>query len=267
MLLHTHARTSMRLVFTLLLAATFSLSVNTKRAEAQECYMGQVIWTAANFCPRGWLQAKGQTLQIGSHQALWSTMGTMYGGDGRTTFKLPNLGGRSAIGPGSSPLSVDYHQGQSGGRDFVELKANQMPRHHHTISSGDFGNLRAQGSTANTDDPTDAFLAKTNGVKVYTKARGTNRTMAHGTVRLDTPDQTSSAGGTTHVDIRDPFVVLLPCVCTQGNLSRRSKSSGRRQRGPCPFGHAPMRPVSLMWRTLDSVHRFRTDRRLHSSPA
>lgn len=216
MLLHIHARTSMRLAFTLLLAAFFSLSVNTMRAEAQDCLIGQVIWTAGSFCPRGMLPAQGQTLPIAPNSALFSILGTNYGGDGRTTFKLPNLGGRSIIGQGSSPLTTSYRLGDSGGRDFVALKEENMPAHHHTIASGDFGQMRGQNKVANTDDPKDAFLGKTNGVNIYTKAHGAGQTMAHGTVRLDTPDQTSSAGGSTHVDIRDPYLVLLPCLCKDG---------------------------------------------------
>lgn len=74
----------------------------TKPAMASECMLGEVRWFAGNFAPRGWAFANGQTLPISQNSALFSLLGTMYGGDGRTTFQLPDLRGRHLVGVGTT---------------------------------------------------------------------------------------------------------------------------------------------------------------------
>lgn len=83
-------------------------------AKAQEFYLGQVITVGFNFCPRGTAEAAGQLLPIDQYTALFSLLGTIYGGDGRTTFALPDLRGRVVMGPGTGPGLPGYSQGQTG---------------------------------------------------------------------------------------------------------------------------------------------------------
>ena len=78
------------------------LSGSAKPAVAIDCMLGEVRWFASNFAPRGWALAHGQTLQIAQNSALFSLLGTMYGGDGRTTFRLPDLRGRHLMGTGTT---------------------------------------------------------------------------------------------------------------------------------------------------------------------
>ena len=83
-------------------------------AQAQEKYIGEIFLTGANFCPRGTAAAEGQLLAISQNSALFSLFGTYYGGDGRTTFALPDLRGAAAIGTGQPPGGNDVDSGQRG---------------------------------------------------------------------------------------------------------------------------------------------------------
>ena len=95
--------------------------VNCPRAEAgADAYMGEIIIVGTNFCPRGSIEANGQLLSIEDNSALFSLFGTLYGGDGRTTFGLPDLRGRAAIHSGQGPGLTNRVQGQKGGQENVE---------------------------------------------------------------------------------------------------------------------------------------------------
>src|SRR5260370_705686 len=90
-------------------------------------YLGELKLAAFNFAPKGWALCNGQVLSIAQNQALFSLLGTQYGGDGRTTFALPNLQGAVPLGVGPA-----YAQGQTGGEQLVQLTLAQMPVHAHT---------------------------------------------------------------------------------------------------------------------------------------
>lgn len=108
--------------FKLLLAGMFSsVLFSTVEAEAgPDPYMGEIAIFGTNFCPRGWAEANGQLLKISEYQALFSLLGTMYGGDGRTTFALPDLRGRTAIGKGNGPGLEPKAQGQTSDQENIE---------------------------------------------------------------------------------------------------------------------------------------------------
>jgi microcystin-dependent protein len=94
-------------------------------------YMGSICVTAANYCPRNYAVAAGQTMAISQYQALYSLLGTRYGGDGVSTFKLPDLRGRSVIGTGQGPGLDPVGLGQYRGKDWVTLTLNNLPTHNH----------------------------------------------------------------------------------------------------------------------------------------
>jgi microcystin-dependent protein len=119
-----------------------------------EPFIGQVTMFAGNFAPRSWAFCEGQLLPINSNQSLFSLLGTIYGGDGRTTFALPDLRGRTPISPGPGPGLPSNNLGQRGGAANVTLTTAQLPSHTHTV-----GNLRANASPADTDNPTANSLA------------------------------------------------------------------------------------------------------------
>lgn len=112
-----------------------------------EPFIGEIRMAAFNFAPRGWAMCNGQLLPINQNQALFSLLGTMYGGNGQTNFALPNLQGRVPVHVGAG-----VQQGQAGGSESVTLTATQLPAHSHTLygsanqatTNGPAGNVLAQ---------------------------------------------------------------------------------------------------------------------------
>lgn len=103
-----------------------------------EPFVGEIRMFAGNFAPRGWAFCDGQLLAVSQNDALFSLLGTIYGGDGRTTFGLPDLRGRLPIHAGTGPGLSPRRLGAKGGAEKVTLTVNQMPSHSH----------RLKGSTA-----------------------------------------------------------------------------------------------------------------------
>ena len=98
-----------------------------------EPFVAEIRIFAGNFAPRGWAFCNGQLLPISQNTALFSLIGTTYGGDGRTTTALPNLEGRAPMHPGRGPGLTDRRLGQRGGVEMVTLTEAQMPQHQHTL--------------------------------------------------------------------------------------------------------------------------------------
>lgn len=99
----------------------------------QDGMIAEIRMFGGNFAPRTWAFCDGQLLPISQNQALFSLIGTIYGGDGRTTFALPDLRGRVAVHPGQGPGLSDYRVGQKGGSETNTLNVTQLPSHNHTI--------------------------------------------------------------------------------------------------------------------------------------
>lgn len=98
-----------------------------------EPFVGEVRMFAGNFAPRGWAFCDGQLLAVSQNDALFSLLGTIYGGDGRTTFGLPDLRGRIPIHPGTGPGLSPRRLGAKGGAEKVTLTVNQLPSHSHHL--------------------------------------------------------------------------------------------------------------------------------------
>ncbi len=124
---------------------SISPAKNTAMAAA-EPLIGEVIMFAGNFAPRGWAFCDGQLLSISSNQALFSILGTTYGGDGRTTFGLPDLRGRAPVHAGAGPGLSSRSLGQKGGEEEVTLNVNQLPSHNH-----DFKVFKSEGDSTTPD--------------------------------------------------------------------------------------------------------------------
>lgn len=175
-----------------------------------EPYLATVCTTAATFCPRGYLEADGRLLSIAQNTALFSLLGTNFGGDGRTTFGLPDLRSRTPVGasfsnpPGLTPVSL----GEKSGAEQVTISLNQMPLHSHTAQ------MRGTASTGNTDSPAGAAPAKLARSNNYSTA-GANTNMAANTVTVGT------AGGSQPMAIRNPYTGLLFCIAAEGIFPSR----------------------------------------------
>ena len=162
--------------------------------KAQDPYVGEIRMFAGNFEPAGWMFCDGRLLSIADYQVLFVLLGTTYGGDGQTTFALPDLRGRAPIhqGPG-------YVMGQMGGTETVTLTTNQIPAHTHTgvMTLG----INHQGGNA--DTPIGNVAAVNPG---RSNEYSTTSNAAMGTVSLTAT--TSAAGGSQPHENMKPYVVL-----------------------------------------------------------
>ena len=104
-----------------------------------EPFLGQITLFAGNFAPRGWAFCAGQILSIAQNTALFSILGTTYGGNGQTTFALPDLRGRVPVGPGQGPGLSIVNLGQTGGTETTQLTVNQLPQHSHPAGATQAG--------------------------------------------------------------------------------------------------------------------------------
>ena len=117
-----------------------------------EPFVGEIRMFAGNFAPRGWAFCDGQLLAVSQNDALFSLLGTIYGGDGRTTFGLPDLRGRIPIHAGSGPGLSPRRLGSKGGAEKVTLTVNQLPSHNH-------GRLKGSSDNATDPNPDGNYLA------------------------------------------------------------------------------------------------------------
>ena len=175
-------------------------------------FMGIIKLFAGNFAPRDWAFCNGQLLSISQNTALFSLLGTTYGGDGRTTFALPDLRGRAAVGFGQGPGLSNYTQGEVTGTESVTLTTNQMPAHTHTAQS----TVHASGR-ADSDNPANAVPALS-GSQIYASAPDGSTTMNAGMVTT----QVGPAGGNQPVSIVQPVLVLNYIICVEGLFPSRS---------------------------------------------
>jgi microcystin-dependent protein len=189
-------------------AAALSLCTlhGTASAQATEPFIGQIMCAAFNFAPRGWAELNGQLLPITQNTALFSLLGTQYGGNGQTTFALPDMRGRVLIHAGQGPGLTLRDQGESGGTETVTLTNGQLPAHTHTVTP--------QGSPADA-----ALVSPANGVPA-TKARTTLYAPGPGTVPM-TPVLTSPAGSNAPVPKMQPYVTVRCFIATEGVFPSR----------------------------------------------
>ena len=168
-------------------------------------FIAEIIMFGGNFAPRGWALCDGQLLAINSHSALFSILGTTYGGDGRTTFALPDLRGRVAINPRQGPGLSNYRLGQKGGTEDVTLTINQIPSHNHTIN--------ATSVVGTTNDPTNNFLANTGS---FDNEYGTS---ANTTLN---PLAASNTGGSQSHNNIQPFCCVNYIIALEGIYPSRN---------------------------------------------
>ena len=160
---------------------------------------------AGNFAPRDWALCDGQLLPIAQNQALFSILGTTYGGDGRTTFALPDLRGRFPIHPGSGPGLTQRRLGEKSGAETVTLTAADIPAHTHP--------LNASTSEGAFDSPQDAVPGRpASGIPQY--AAAANTTMAASTI--------GTAGGNRPHDNMPPFVGINYIIALFGVFPSRN---------------------------------------------
>jgi microcystin-dependent protein len=170
-------------------------------------FVAEIRMFPTNFAPKGWAFCDGQLLPISQNTALFSLLGTTYGGDGRSTFGLPNLQGRAPMHPGQgSGLSL-RGLGEETGQENVTLLPSQIPAHSHP--------LNAANSDATSSTPEQQLVASgQGGVKVFGPSTGTPVTLA---AQMAAP----AGGGFPHNNMM-PYLTLNFCIALQGIFPPRS---------------------------------------------
>ncbi|MHC4695590.1 MAG: phage tail protein [Planctomycetota bacterium] len=171
-----------------------------------EPFVGQITMFAGNFAPRSWAFCDGQLLQISQNDALFSLLGTIYGGDGRTNFGLPDLRGRIPIHQGSRPGGASHNLGSKGGGETVTVTAQQLPTHSHTF--------QASTATGNQSNPSGACLAGSANIRLYRDV-GASTNLAPATAF------TNAGGSQAHTNVA-PFQCIHYIIALVGIYPSRN---------------------------------------------
>jgi microcystin-dependent protein len=159
-----------------------------------------------NFAPTGWAWCDGQLLPISQNTALFSLLGTTYGGDGRSTFALPDLQGAAPMHPGQGPGLSLHDLGEIGGSDAVTLLVSEMPAHAHALR-------------ANTVDVADTNIPSPNAV--FAQSSGGTLYQAASNTQL-APEALTPAGGDQPHNNLQPYLTLYFCIALQGVFPPRT---------------------------------------------
>ena len=188
--------------------AVVALAAGRARAQTPECMLGEVRMFAGNFAPQAWALAQGQILSIAQNTALFSLLGTTYGGNGQTTFALPDYRSRTTIGMGQGPGLSDYQLGEVGGQETVTQTLSEMPPHTHS--------LRASSTAGTHIRPQARVLAKVDpntGPNIYNDGP-TDSNMA--------PDAITPAGGGQPMPNLPPYLGMNFIICISGYFPSRN---------------------------------------------
>jgi microcystin-dependent protein len=171
-------------------------------------FIGQIMLSGFNFAPRNFAMCNGQTMPINQYQAVFALLGTVYGGNGVTTFQLPDLRGRTPVGYGNNPaVGVNYNIGQTFGVENVTLNSAQVPVHTHAINAT---------TTAGTirDPANSIYGVPANSGQGYATAGGGGMTQLYA-------QQLQNAGGSQGHSNLQPYSVLNFSICLYGIFPSR----------------------------------------------
>jgi microcystin-dependent protein len=177
-----------------------------------EPFLGQISIYGFNFAPRGWAMCNGQILPIAQNTALFSLLGTTYGGNGQTTFALPDLRSRVPIHFGQGPGLSSYDLGQAAGSETDTLTVNQMPAHQHTYKP-----QQASSGAATDGVAVGNYPAKTD-LNMYDPATSALDFMG----ASPNPPVTSIVGGSQPFPILQPYLALNFCIALEGIFPSRN---------------------------------------------
>jgi microcystin-dependent protein len=170
-----------------------------------EPFIAEIRIFAGNFAPRGWAFCNGQLLPVSQNTALFSLIGTTYGGDGRSTTALPNLQGRAPMHPGQGPGLATRRLGESAGSEGVTLTEAQMPSHNHAVA--------VYGQPGERKDPAGRSLAGSEGANVYAAAQNLTAMGA---------SAVAAAGSSQRHNNMQPFLALNFIIALVGLYPSRS---------------------------------------------
>ncbi len=171
-----------------------------------EPFLAEVHIFGFNFPPRGWAQCDGQILPINQNQSLYSLLGTTYGGDGRTTFALPDLRGRTPlhVGDSTTPGSVNHPLGNGSGEEDHTVTMSEMPGHDHSVA--------AKAASATSDEPQGNLPARP-GFDAY---------RSPSSLGAFAPETVANTGGGTSHENMQPWLAVNFCIALQGLFPSRN---------------------------------------------
>lgn len=204
-----------------LLALTIATLSGSAAACGSEPYLGEVCTFANTFCPNGYAEADGRLLLISQNQALFSLLGTTYGGDGRSNFALPDLRGRNPIGIGAGPGLAPVDLGEMSGLENQSLILPNMPLHTHTATTTVTATLHAVSGNGNATNPSGKLPAiSANRDNIYSNSTA-NAEMSPEAITAPATTSVGVAGGNQPFSVRNPYVGMRYCVATSGLFPTR----------------------------------------------
>lgn len=179
-----------------------------------EGMIGEVRMFGGNFAPRAWALCDGQLLPINQNTALFSIIGTIYGGDGRTTFALPDIRGRAVLGPGNGPGLSSHREGEKGGTETTTLNVTQLASHNHTFTSPASNNPPIGGLGA---FPSQLVVSPSVGTATAVRYAATANASMHADAFV-----IGNTGGGQAYDNMQPWLAVNYVICLQGVFPSRS---------------------------------------------
>jgi len=213
-----------------------------------EAFLGEVRTYGFQFAPRNFALAQGQTIGISQNSALFALLGTTYGGNGQTTFQLPNIGGRYIMGQGQSPGTSQYVIGQVAGSENITLTQLQMPQHTHSANTtvtptftaptvsvmmnginrpsarqaAPGGAMLTGGVDSVNQNAINNYCLPDAGTAVTLAAESCTTTVSGGSVTATGATTVAVAGGSQPFNIQSPYLVINYCICTAGIFPSRN---------------------------------------------
>lgn len=176
--------------------------------------IGEIRMFAGNFAPRSWAFCQGQLLSIAQNTALFSILGTTYGGNGQTTFGLPDFRSRTAVGTGQGPGLSNISLGEQAGQETVTLLTTQMPAHTHA-TSGSLA-MGAKNGAGDSISPTGNYPAVVAGTNLYSTTQDAQMAPLNGSLTVGV------AGGSQPFSVRDPYLGMNYIICLEGIFPSRN---------------------------------------------
>jgi len=178
--------------------------------------IAEIRMFAGNFAPRTWAFCSGQIISIAQNTALFSLLGTTYGGNGQTTFALPNLNGRVPVGTGTGPGLPNVQLGEVSGQNTVTLLPTNLPAHSHTVTAS--GSPACKSGAGNSDTPAGNIPASSASDEIYSTPAGSTGAMAP----MNVTGSTSIAGSSSPVSLMQPYLGMNYIICMFGIFPSRN---------------------------------------------
>ncbi|MDP1557431.1 MAG: tail fiber protein [Nitrosomonas sp.] len=225
-------------------AMTLFAAVPNSATAGAEPFIGEISYVAFNFAPQGWAECNGQLLPISQYSAVFALLGTTYGGNGQTTFGLPDMRGRAPVHQGQSPGGSNFEMGQKSGSESVALTVAQMPQHSHPASAvstsasvvapgatatstlkavnSDADKKTAEGNTlANAKGLNSAYSSSAPNVNMNPASIETTLSGVNVTTTTDTTVTVGAAGGTQAFSVMQPFTTVNCIIALEGIFPTR----------------------------------------------